>query len=210
MGVAPRLWRVLDAVDYWVMHARPWRVDALYGPEPETEANRQRGCESGALAVLGSPPAARIVRLVSNASRSPLSTPGTATRNIPAFARVSGRPTATRSATAAATAPSPQRRWRLTEPLRASLIWGTGQERQRRGMLPLYTARIEDLGVGDFVKIDCADDYGRVLNIRSSLLVKISHAASVEETFSTVMGDLVEPSRDFIQANALSVANLDV
>jgi hypothetical protein len=23
-------------------------------------------------------------------------------------------------------------------------------------MLPLYAARIEDLGVGDFVKIDCA------------------------------------------------------
>ena len=45
MGVAPRLWRVLDAVDYWVMQARLWRVDALYGPEPETEADRQRGCD---------------------------------------------------------------------------------------------------------------------------------------------------------------------
>ena len=42
MGVAPRLWRVLDAVDYWVMHARLWRVDALYGPEPETEADQRR------------------------------------------------------------------------------------------------------------------------------------------------------------------------
>jgi len=46
--------------------------------------------------------------------------------------------------------------------------------------------------------------------IRSLLQVKINHADSAEETFSTLMGDLVEPRRDFIQANALSVANLDV
>jgi len=45
---------------------------------------------------------------------------------------------------------------------------------------------------------------------RSLLQVKISHADSAEETFSTLMGDLVEPRRDFIQSNALSVANLDV
>jgi DNA gyrase subunit B len=47
-------------------------------------------------------------------------------------------------------------------------------------------------------------------DIRSLLQVKVSHADSAEETFSTLMGDLVEPRRDFIQANALSVANLDV
>ena len=46
--------------------------------------------------------------------------------------------------------------------------------------------------------------------IRSLLQVRISHADLAEETFSTLMGDLVEPRRDFIQANALSVANLDV
>ena len=45
---------------------------------------------------------------------------------------------------------------------------------------------------------------------RSLLQVKISHADSAEETFSTLMGDLVEPRRDFIQSNALNVANLDV
>lgn len=38
--------------------------------------------------------------------------------------------------------------------------------------------------------------------IRSLLQVKISHADSAEETFSTLMGDLVEPRRDFIRANA--------
>jgi DNA gyrase subunit B len=46
--------------------------------------------------------------------------------------------------------------------------------------------------------------------IRSLLQVRVDHADSAEETFSTLMGDLVEPRRDFIQANALNVANLDV
>jgi DNA gyrase subunit B len=45
---------------------------------------------------------------------------------------------------------------------------------------------------------------------RALLQVKVSHADSAEETFSTLMGDLVEPRREFIQANALRVANLDV
>jgi len=46
--------------------------------------------------------------------------------------------------------------------------------------------------------------------IRSLLQVRVNHVDDAEETFSTLMGDLVEPRRDFIQANALSVANLDV
>jgi DNA gyrase subunit B len=47
-------------------------------------------------------------------------------------------------------------------------------------------------------------------NARSLLQVRMSHADSAEETFSTLMGDLVEPRREFVQANALQVANLDV
>jgi hypothetical protein len=35
-------WRLLDAIDYRVMRARLWIVDALHGPEPETETDRQR------------------------------------------------------------------------------------------------------------------------------------------------------------------------
>jgi DNA gyrase subunit B len=45
---------------------------------------------------------------------------------------------------------------------------------------------------------------------RSLLQVKVTHADEAEEIFSTLMGEVVEPRKDFIQANALSVANLDV
>ena len=45
---------------------------------------------------------------------------------------------------------------------------------------------------------------------RSLLQVKVSHADEAEEIFSTLMGDVVEPRRDFIQTNALNVANLDI
>ena len=47
-------------------------------------------------------------------------------------------------------------------------------------------------------------------NARSLLQVRISHVDEAEEVFSTLMGDVVEPRREFIQSNALKVANLDV
>ena len=45
---------------------------------------------------------------------------------------------------------------------------------------------------------------------RTLLQVKASHADNAEDVFSTLMGDVVELRRDFIQTNALKVANLDV
>ena len=45
---------------------------------------------------------------------------------------------------------------------------------------------------------------------RTLLEVRIGAAEEAGEIFSTLMGDLVEPRRDFIVENALKVANLDV
>ncbi len=45
---------------------------------------------------------------------------------------------------------------------------------------------------------------------RSLLQVKIGHAEDANDVFSTLMGDIVEPRRIFIQNNAHNVANLDV
>ena len=47
-------------------------------------------------------------------------------------------------------------------------------------------------------------------NVRTLLQVKSNHADEAADVFSTLMGDVVEPRREFIQANALKVANLDV
>ena len=47
-------------------------------------------------------------------------------------------------------------------------------------------------------------------NVRSLLKVRVDHADEAGDIFQTLMGDVVEPRRDFIQANALKVANLDV
>ena len=47
-------------------------------------------------------------------------------------------------------------------------------------------------------------------NARSLLQVKVREADSADDIFVKLMGDAVEPRREFIQENALNVANLDV
>jgi DNA gyrase subunit B len=47
-------------------------------------------------------------------------------------------------------------------------------------------------------------------DVRTLLQVRIGDLGEADEIFSRLMGDVVEPRREFIQANALAVANLDV
>jgi len=48
------------------------------------------------------------------------------------------------------------------------------------------------------------------VNTRTMLQVKVGELDEADEIFSKLMGDVVEPRREFIQDNALNVANLDV
>ncbi len=47
-------------------------------------------------------------------------------------------------------------------------------------------------------------------NVRTLLQVKVKEVDEADDIFVKLMGDVVEPRREFIQDNALSVANLDV
>ena len=81
-----------------------------------------------------------------------------------------------------------------------------GQHRQA-----LVARGIEAVGLGEQVA-DRAREWRAQFGAQraTQLRVQVTDVEDAETIFSTLMGDVVEPRRDFIVSNALKVANLDV
>ena len=65
-------------------------------------------------------------------------------------------------------------------------------------------------GLGEMNPGTALGNHARLPNVRTLLKVEVKEGTEADDIFSALMGDLVEPRRDFINDNALSVANLDI
>jgi hypothetical protein len=86
------------------------------------------------MAPLGSPPTAGVVRSVANASRSPLSTPGTATPQQPCLCSGFGPPSRNTIRNSSRNGPEPATPLALDGAAKGVSDVGTGQEHQRHGI----------------------------------------------------------------------------
>ena len=73
-------------------------------------------------------------------------------------------------------------------------------------------ARITEANADEASALLAANDVAAVLSMEGEhmLKVELEDAAAADETFTILMGDKVEPRREFIEKNAKYVQNLDV